>query len=109
VVLKLLLITLDYQHPVICSGSETTTDVNLEPLQMTFSVEVGRCNQSYRFSWYRRETLTNAYRSGTPSGQGHLDLSNIDRLARTLSIIIRIMEEQQIRVSVEFEEERERE
>jgi hypothetical protein len=29
-----------YQHRVACSGSETTTDISLKPLQMTLSVVV---------------------------------------------------------------------
>jgi hypothetical protein len=39
-VLEPLLITLDYQQRVICSGSETTTNDSFELLQMTFSVVV---------------------------------------------------------------------
>jgi hypothetical protein len=40
VVLEPLLITLDYQQQLICSGSETVTDDSLKSLQMTFSVAV---------------------------------------------------------------------
>jgi hypothetical protein len=39
-VLEPLLIILDYQQQLICSGLETATDGSFEPLQMTFSVVV---------------------------------------------------------------------
>jgi hypothetical protein len=38
-----LLIILDYQQRHTCSGSETASNGNLEPLQMTFSIVVIRC------------------------------------------------------------------
>jgi hypothetical protein len=44
VVLEPLLIILDYQQRVICSGSETTSDDSLESLQMTFFVVVDEFN-----------------------------------------------------------------
>jgi hypothetical protein len=39
-VLEPLLITLDYQQRVICSGSEIVADSSFKTLQMTFSVAV---------------------------------------------------------------------
>jgi hypothetical protein len=54
-----LLITLDYQQWIICSGSETATDGSFKPLHMTFSVVVFKkkikdtifCNFIFEMSW----------------------------------------------------------